>query len=331
MPPSIRRATPTDLPEMADLLIRDAEQRRSLEPSLWSLAAAARARIESVVGAGLDGSNASARELWHVAEASGRIVGITHAMVVPVPPIYGVPAPPGLFLDDCFAAADAPPGTAEALLVETEAGLRAAGASGLIASCPAAGPWRPLYERHGYEPVTLYMAKHGFSVHAPPPSVRPARPEDVPGIVNLSADHRKTLSELNRRFWPTHPEANSRFEAWMRYSLTLTDRDMFVAGAPGEVHGYIIAQPISPLLVPAAHDIRAVGVVDDFYDKDFANFSVASNGGATAGNLLSAAESAFARRAFAAVLAVCPAAWTSKVSVLERKGYRSAKLWMLKR
>jgi len=94
MPPSIRRATPTDLPEMADLLIRDAEQRRSLEPSLWRLAADARARIESVVGAGLDSSNASARELWHVAEASGRIVGIAHAMVVPVPPIYGAPAPP---------------------------------------------------------------------------------------------------------------------------------------------------------------------------------------------------------------------------------------------
>jgi len=331
MPPSIRRATLADVPEMADLLLRDAQRRSSLEPALWRFAPDARARIEGNVRAGLGASNTSAQERWHVAEASGHIVGITHAMVVQVPPIYAVPAPPGLFLDDCFTAADAPAGTAEALLVETEAALRAAGVSGLMASCPAAGPWRPLYERHGYEPVTLYMAKHGLSLHASPADVRPALLDDVASIVSLSADHRKTLAALNARFWPTHPEADSRFEAWMRYSLTLTDRDMFVAEAAGEVRGYIIAQPISPLLVPAAHDIGAIGVVDDFYDEDFADVSVASNGGAAARNLLSAAEGAFARRGVATVLAVCPAAWPSKISVLERDGYRCAKLWMLKR
>ena len=117
----------------------------------------------------------------------------------------------------------------------------------------------------------------------------------------------------------------------MRYSLTLPDRDMFVAGAPDQVHGYIIAQPISPLLFPAAHDIGAVAVLDDFYDRDFANLPVAADGGAMAADLLATAESALARRAFTAVLAVCPAAWTSKVAVLERNGYRRAKLWMLKR
>jgi hypothetical protein len=30
-------------------------------------------------------------------------------------------------------------------------------------------------------------------------------------------------------------------------------------------------------------------------------------------------------------LVVCPAAWPSKVSLLERSGYRNAELWMLKR
>ena len=30
-------------------------------------------------------------------------------------------------------------------------------------------------------------------------------------------------------------------------------------------------------------------------------------------------------------LVVCPAAWPSKISLLERRGYRTAKLWMLKR
>ena len=34
---------------------------------------------------------------------------------------------------------------------------------------------------------------------------------------------------------------------------------------------------------------------------------------------------------FTAALAVCPAAWTSKAALLERRGYSTAKLWMLKR
>jgi hypothetical protein len=71
-------------------------------------------------------------------------------MTLPVPPIYDDAASlPGLLLDDCFTFADAPSGTADALLVATEAALITAGASSLIASCPAAGPLRPLYERHG--------------------------------------------------------------------------------------------------------------------------------------------------------------------------------------
>ena len=117
----------------------------------------------------------------------------------------------------------------------------------------------------------------------------------------------------------------------MRFSLTLMDRDMFVAGAAGDVRGYVIAQPIAALLVPAAHDIRAIGVIDDFHDDDFANVPVVSNDDATAGKLLAAAEGAFVRRGVTAALAVCPAAWPSKIAALEHNGYRSAKLWMLKR
>lgn len=303
-----------------------------MDPHLWRVAADAPARIETAVGAALNSSAASARELWLVAEHAGRIVGVTHAMTVPVPPIYdGAPSLPGLFLDDCFTSADAPSGTAEALLVATESALRTAGASSLIASCPAAGPLRPLYERHGYEPVTLYMAKHGFSPDALPPGVRPASAEDVPGIVKLSAEHRKTLAKVNPRFWYIHPEADSRFDAWMRRSLTLKDRDMRVAGVPGEVHGYVIAQPCSPLLIPIAHDVAAIGVIDDFYDEDFATVSAVPNSGSSAEDLLAAAESAFAQRGVGCALVVCPAAWPSKIALLERAGYRTAKLWMLRR
>jgi hypothetical protein len=327
---SIKPATVDDLTAMTDLLLADAEQRRAMNPALWPLAGDARARIEAAVRAGL-AADASPKQVWLLAEAGGRAVGIAHGMIVPVPPIYNVATPPGLLLDDCYAAPDAMAGTADALLTAMEAALQEAGAFSLIASCPAAGPWRALYERQGYEAVTLYMAKGGLAERPAPEGVRLATAADVAGIVRLSADHRRTLFALNARFWPVHPDADSRFGAWMGYSLTLKDRDMFVAGAPGAVDGYVIAQPISPLHIPAGHDLRATGVIDDFYDGDFAGVAAVSGDGARALDLLAAAESAFARRGVKTALAVCPAAWTSKAALLELAGYGTAKMWMLKR
>jgi hypothetical protein len=160
--------------------------------------------------------------------------------------------------------------------------------------------------------------------------VRPATVDDIPGIVRLSADHRRTLEALNKRFWRTHPEADVRFGQWMGYSLNLRDRDMLVFGASADMKGYAIAKPISPLLVPSAHDIASTGVVDDFYAENFADPARLKDGSAAA-DLLAAAENAFARRGVATALAVCPAAWTSKIALLEKQGYRTAKLWMLKR
>jgi hypothetical protein len=206
-----------------------------------------------------------------------------------------------------------------------------AGAPRLIASCPAAGPLRALYERHGYEPVTLYMVKHGFRTDALPSNVRKAGAEDFPGIVKLSTEHRRMLARINSRFWHIHPEADSRFEAWMRRSVTFKDRDMLVASAAGEIRGYVIAQPIAPLLVPPAHDIAAMGVIDDFYAKDFADISALAADASSGASLLTAAEGAFARRAIDSALVVCPAGWSSKISLLEQRGYRTAKLWMLRR
>lgn len=324
MTPSIRRATVQDLPAMVDLLLQDAVQRSARNPDLWKIAADAKSRIEA--GIALD----QAQTVWLLAESAGRLVGITHAMIVTPPPIYDiVEGSPGLMFDDCFTAADAPPDTAEALLVATEAALRVAGGAGMIASSPADGPLLPLYERHGYEPVTLFMAKAGLGVQALPPSVRLAQGDDIPGLVARSAEHRTMLSQLKPRFWHIHPQADARFEMWMRYSLTLTDRDMFVAGNP--VHGYVIAQAIAPLIVPAAHDIKTIGVLDDYYDQDFADQSEIANGGEAATDLLLAAESALARRGFGATFAVCPAAWPSKKSLLETQGFSTAKLWMFKR
>jgi hypothetical protein len=320
------------MPAIVALLMQDADARRASDPILWRMAGDASSRLERAVGAALGRSQASARELWFVAEHAGRVVGVAHAMLVPVPPIYdGSAGPPGLLLDDCFLSADTPSGTAEALLATTEAALTAAGAPRLIASSPAAGPLRPLYERRGYEPVTLYLAKHGFRPDDMPPGVRTARTEDIPGIVRHSAAHRGMLARINARFWHIHAEADARFEAWMRRSLTFKDRDMLVATAAGEVRGYAIAQPIAPLLVPAAHEISAIGVIDDFYHADFADGSTLSADSSSGASLLAAAESAFARRGIDTAVVVCPAGWSSKLSLLEQRGYRIAKLWMLQR
>src|SRR5262245_42294329 len=95
MPPTIRPATPHDVPEVVALLTEDAKQRSALDPLLWRIAPDAQARIERGIGTALQRTEAPARELWLVAEHSDRIVGIMHAMKVPVPPIY-VGAGPGL-------------------------------------------------------------------------------------------------------------------------------------------------------------------------------------------------------------------------------------------
>ena len=329
---SIRRATAADISQMVALLLLDARARHALNPSVWPVDAETESRIEKNLRKTLEAADAGTKEAWLLAEANGRLDGVAHAMIVQPPPIYDIVAgPPGLFLDECFVRDDAPPETAEGLLLAMEAALRDRGAAGLIASCPAGGPWRALYERHGYEQVTLYMAKDGFRRGAPPAGVRPARPDDLPEIVSRSAEHRRMLQTLNDRFWHIHPQADARFEAWMRFSLTLTDREMFVAEEADGVNGYVIAQPIASLLVPPAHDIAGTGVIDDFYSRDLASATSLSNGGASASALLAAAEDVFARRGFAAALTVCPAAWTSKRMLLERQGYRTAKLWMLKR
>lgn len=50
-----------------------------------------------------------------------------------------------------------------------------------------------------------------------------------------------------------------------------------------------------------------------------------------ASSLLRAAEAAFVDRGMSAAVVVCPAAWTSKITVLERAGYKTAIMWMIKR
>lgn len=117
-------------------------------------------------------------------------------------------------------------------------------------------------------------------------------------------------------FWQCHPNAETRFAAWMTRSLTLRDRDMLVMGPPGSLAGYVIAQPASRLHFPPAHDITATGVIDDHYHAELADPVVLANDGRGATRLLRAAEAAFADRGVGSAFVVCPAGWKSKLQVL---------------
>lgn len=326
----VRPAALNDIPRLVPLLLAEARARAALDPAIWLLAPDAEAKIAESLHTELGlPANPGPRTLWLVAETGGRIVGCTHSMIVPPPSIYAVPTSPGLLLDDCFTVADAPSGTAGALLSATEGALAAAGAGGMIASCPTGGAWSGLYASHGYEPVTNYMGKADF-VSQGAAGIRPAVLDDIPGVVALSGQHRVIIAELNPRFWPTHPQADARFAAYMKISLKRTDRDFMVAGPSDALAGYIIAQPASPLHVPAGHDLPRLGTIDDFYSTDFAEVASVA-GTATSRALLAAAEAAFAGRGYSAAIAVCPAKWASKTAVLEAAGYRTAKVWLLKR
>src|SRR5579871_5527103 len=135
---SIRPAELDDISQMRELLHWGAQQREASDSLLWPLARDARASIEGAIRRDLERSDQSLHKGWFLPEAAGRLLGITHSMVIPAPPIYDVgERAPGLMLDDCVIAESAPKGTAEALLAATEAALVAAGAGAVIASCPA--------------------------------------------------------------------------------------------------------------------------------------------------------------------------------------------------
>lgn len=331
MPITIRAAAHTDLPRMTDLLLIDANNRRDRDPILWAISDDARHKVEKALTFALGAEEQPFRQQWLVAEAHGRLVGMTHSMMLPVPPIYaGLWGDPGLVLEDCIVEERAPPETFQTLMEATETDLLDAGAELLLASSVLDGSWQKHFANRGYEPLTLYFSKTGIGGHDRSNHMRSAVESDVPAIVERSAEHRKNLAELDR-FWTPHAEANARFESWMKRSLTLADRDMFVANSGGSLGGYVIAQPASALHFPPAHETKATGAIDDYYHTDFSNPLEVLNGGRAATVLLQAAEAALAGRGCTAAFIVCPAAWRSKIAILENAGYKTAMVWMIKR
>ncbi|WP_309666716.1 hypothetical protein [Tabrizicola sp.] len=326
----VRHALMSDVPGMVEALLRDADQKSTLNPALWVVRKDAAAQVEAALTFTLDAQTQPVRQRWIVAKAGGAIVGLVHSMRLPVPPIYaGRWGDPGLLLGDSLIVPDAPAGTAEALITAAEADLRDAGARLLLAAAVAGHDWLSGFAGHRYAALTLYLGKSGFTSAPNHNGVRPAEASDLAAIVRLSSENRHTLAEIDE-FWTAHPDADARFGTWMKRSLGLADRDMLVDADANGLGGYVIAQPAAQLHFPTAHDITKTVVVDDCYHQQFANVSAVSKA-QRAQRLLRWAEGAFARRGIRAALVVCPAKWPSKIAVLRDMGYETAMVWMIKR
>lgn len=328
---NIRPATTDDLTRMIELLLMDAEERRAEDAILWDMADDAAVQIGKAVTFALTAERQPFRQFWQVAEDDGKILGVVHSMMLPVPPIYaGAAGEPGLILPDSFAAPDAPDGTVNALVEAAEARLREAGARVLVSSFVTGRAWEAAFQRQGYNPLTLYLSRVDLGDAGMPPNIHPATAADVPGIVARSAQNRQVLVDIDP-FWAIHPDADARFSAWMTRSLTLPDRDVLVMGPAETIDGYVIAQPASRLHFSPGHDITGTGVIDDFYHLELANPTSLANEGAGSMALLRAAEAAFAERGMGAAFVVCPAGWQSKIMMLEAAGYEIAMVWSIKR
>lgn len=316
---------------LVELLMLDAQERQTEDAILWKMEDDAPAQIEKALTYALTAEQQPFQQFWYIAENGGQIRGVIHAMLLPVPPIYGSPfGEPGLILPDSFVAPDAPSGTVECLLAAAEDALHEAGARIKLASYVAGEDWRTAFEANGYEPLTLYLSRSDLGDQRMPAGIRQATEDDIPGIVARSAENRQILFDIDP-FWEIHSEADQRFSAWMTRSLTLRDRDMMVLDPSEDLEGYIIAQPASRLHFPSAHDITATGVIDDYYHPELADQTTFTNGSTGATALLRAAEAAFANRGIGAAFVVCPAGWASKIKMLEEAVYETAMVWSIKR
>lgn len=332
MPQTFRPAKTDDIPRLVELLLMDAAKRHAQDATLWKMAEDASLQIEKALRFALTAEQQPFQQIWQVAEDSGKVTGVIHSMMLPVPPIYaGAHGEPGLILPDSFAAPDAPAGTANALVEAAEDALREAGAPFTVSSFVAGRDWQDVFQRRGYLPLTLYLSRTDLGDAARPSGVQAATQADVPSIVARSAENRQVLSEIDPLFWEIHTEADTRFTAWMTRSLTLRDRDMLIMGSPGELDGYVIAQPASRLHFPPAHDITGIGVIDDYYHPELVDPATLASGSRGATALLRAAEAAFAERGVSAAFVVCPAGWRSKIEMLEAAGYETAMVWSIKR
>jgi hypothetical protein len=206
--------------------------------------------------------------------------------------------------------------------------LRDRGAAMLVMDCAANDePKRSQLETRGYIATTHYMLKTNLAAQAPSAAIRQATERDIPDLVAFNREARARLHEANPAFWTSHPDAEARFGLWMKFSLTMRDRAMFVSEDDTNLSGFIIAQPASPIQVPIKIDDAQIGVIDDFHCTTFGSALDRARDDTTGRQLLQAAESTFAAQDKTGAIAICPVTWAAKASVLEASGYKVHHTW----
>lgn len=327
---TIRRATGADLPRLVELMLWAARHRQTLNPQLWPLAADAPEQIASAIRRDLVQPE---RAAWLLAEARGAVIGAVQVMVLPAPPVYDLGGGLAGFVTDDFLVRDVPSLEPwDALLAAAEDFMHSQGAVVQTAACPVG--WtdkRAALEARGYGPLTLWTVKTDLVASENDlQDVRAATEADLPAIVELGAQAQERKRDADPRFWTPHPDARTRFGGWMRHSLTLPDRDLLVAGQAGGTQGFIVVFiVVQPAIAPPAHDASGVGLIDDFC-YEFGAALAGDGPTPLADQLLRAAEHRLIQRGKRQVVAVCPAAWSAKRDLLERHGYRTANLWLIK-
>ncbi len=265
---------------------------------------------------------------WVVAENAAGVTAAAHIVVMPPPPIYDLDGGVAGIVLGHWSAHNEGPG--DALAAALESHLREQGVAMLVIACRAdQDAARAAVVARGFRATTNFMLKTTLAPGESAP-IRGAGEHDVPDLVAFNREARQRLHEANPEFWRSHPDADARFGLWMKFSLTMRDRSMFVSHHAGRATGFIIAQPASPvpLSIAAADN---VGVIDDFHCATFGRSLDHGTHDGVAGSLLTAAESDFIRRGKSTAMAVCPVAWKSKSDLLTGAGYVTQFTWFTKK
>ena len=304
---TLRKAQESDIPRIAALI--GAERNTALSNS----AAAIEIQIKRDIETG--------QFEWLRAETSAG-ASAARIAVIPPPPIYDLKdGLAGIVLDAWQMTS----------IESLDRYLRDRGVAVLVMDCRADDTAkRSQLEALGYVATTHYMLKPSLAPKPAATAVRTASETDIPALVAFNREGRARLHEANPAFWTSHLDAEARFGFWMKMSLTMRDRAIFVSEHSGEPNGFLIAQPPSPIQVPIAFDETKIGVIDDFHCSSFGTSLKTAHDAGPAHDLLNAAEADFMKRGKSAAMAICPVAWTAKARLLDEAGYETHHTWFVK-
>ncbi len=301
---TLRKAQESDIPRIAALIGAEANMAHSNTPSA----------IETQIKRDIE----TGQFEWLLTETSTDIA-VARIAVIPPPPIYDLKGGLAGIVLGTWQVTDIEP---------IDRHLRDRGAAVLVMDCAANDESkRSQLKARGYIATTHYMLKTDIAPQAPAPTVRAATGADIPTLVAFNREGRERLHEANPAFWTSQPDADARFALWMKLSLTMRDRVLFVSENAGHPTGFVIAQPPSPIQVPITLDDAKIGVIDDFHCTSFGASLRDPQDPVPARELLAAAETVLLKRAKSAAIVICPAAWAAKFQVLEQAGYKTLHTW----